>query len=82
MIHSLRLSQKHSVELVRMSDDYINKHWKDNPTVLYGIGKYGSDVYRIFYLGVEVSFEPKDRVLSDYHVSTTKYDINYSQNCV
>jgi len=68
-----------------MSNDYINKDWKGNPTALYGIGKYGSDAYRIFCTGDWRNVEPKDHALNDYHEwlkSTEKYDVNYSQNCV
>ncbi len=85
MIQPLGLSEKRSVALVRMSNDYINKDWKDNPAVLYGIGKYGSDAYRIFCIGDWRSVKPKDHALNDYHEwlkSTEKYDVNYSQNCV
>ena len=67
MIQPLGLSERRSRSLVRMSDDYINKQWKKSPDVLYGIGKYGSDAYRIFCLGEWQRVEPKDHALSDYH---------------
>ena len=67
MIQPLGLSERRSRSLVRMSDDYINKQWKKSPDVLYGIGKYGSDAYRIFCLGEWQCVEPKDHALSDYH---------------
>ena len=85
MIKPLGLSQKRSVALVRMSDDYISKDWKVNPAVLYGIGKYGSDVYRIFCTGEWSSVKPKDHALNDYHMwlkTEPKYGINYTRSCV
>ena len=85
MITPLGLSQKRSVALVRMSDDYISKDWKVNPAVLYGIGKYGSDVYRIFCTGEWSSVKPKDHALNDYHMwlkTEPKYGINYTRSCV
>tara|TARA_Y100000310_G_C20673515_1_gene811561 strand:+ start:1257 stop:1712 length:456 start_codon:yes stop_codon:yes gene_type:complete len=67
MIKPLGLSERRSRSLIRMSDDYINKDWRYSPDVLYGIGKYGSDAYRIFCLGEWKSVSPTDHALSDYH---------------
>ena len=67
MIKPLGLSKRRSSALVRMSNDYINKDWKDSPEVLYGIGKYGSDAYRIFCIGDWKNVAPKDHALNDYH---------------
>jgi methyl-CpG-binding domain protein 4 len=67
MIRNLGLSRKRSVALVRMSNDYLVKDWKDSPDSLYGIGKYGSDAYRIFCKGEWRCVEPKDHALNDYH---------------
>jgi methyl-CpG-binding domain protein 4 len=67
MIKPLGLSERRSNSLVRMSNDYINKDWKDSPEVLYGIGKYGSDAYRIFCIGDWKNVAPKDHALNDYH---------------
>jgi methyl-CpG-binding domain protein 4 len=67
MIKPLGLSQRRSVALVRMSDDYLKKQWKNKPDVLYGIGKYASDAYMIFCLGRWKCVEPKDTALNDYH---------------
>jgi methyl-CpG-binding domain protein 4 len=67
MIKPLGLSERRSRTLIRMSDDYINKDWKYSPDVLYGIGKYGSDAYRIFCLGEWRSVMPSDHALNDYH---------------
>jgi|TARA_Y100000310_G_C20700775_1_gene829656 methyl-CpG-binding domain protein 4 len=67
MIGPLGLSQRRSRTLIRMSNDYINKEWRRDPAVLYGIGKYASDAYRIFCLGEWKSVEPRDHALNDYH---------------
>ena len=50
--------------LVRMSQDYLT--WDGNDaTMLYGIGKYGSDSYEIFYKN-NLSVEPTDKELRRY----------------
>lgn len=67
MIKPIGLSRKRSVALVKMSNDYINIDWRDRPDKLYGIGKYGSDAYRIFCLGDWKNVSPKDHALNDYH---------------
>tara|TARA_B100000700_G_scaffold326374_1_gene437733 strand:+ start:233 stop:658 length:426 start_codon:yes stop_codon:yes gene_type:complete len=67
LIKPLGLSQRRSKALVDMSKDYLQKDWKDQPDVLYGIGKYGSDAYRIFCLGEWKKVEPKDGALVNYH---------------
>lgn len=47
----------------RMSEDYLT--WDgDDATVLYGIGQYGSESYRIFFRGER--FEPQDKELRNY----------------
>jgi adenine-specific DNA glycosylase len=47
----------------RMSEDYLT--WDgDDATVLYGIGQYGSESYRIFFRGER--FEPQDKELRRY----------------
>ena len=47
----------------RMSEDYLT--WDgDDATVLYGIGQYGSESYRIFFRGER--FEPQDQELRNY----------------
>jgi methyl-CpG-binding domain protein 4 len=50
--------------LVRMSWDYLTWDGKD-ATILYGIGKYGSDSYEIFYKN-NYSVEPTDKELKRY----------------
>jgi len=67
VISHLGLSERRSRALIRMSYDYIHADWKDDPTVLYGIGKYASDAYHIFCSGEWRSVCPKDRALNDYH---------------
>jgi methyl-CpG-binding domain protein 4 len=50
--------------LVRMSQDYLT--WDGNDaTKLYGIGKYGSDSYEIFFKQ-NYSVEPTDKELKRY----------------
>ena len=66
-IQPLGLSERRSRALVLMSDGYLRKSWRDNPTVLYGIGKYASDAYRIFCLGDIAGVTPRDHALNDYH---------------
>ena len=50
--------------LVQMSRDYLT--WDGNDaTILYGIGKYGSDSYEIFYKN-NYSVQPTDKELIRY----------------
>lgn len=50
--------------LIRMSKDYLT--WDgDDATMLYGIGKYGSDSYEIFFKH-NYSVEPTDKELKRY----------------
>jgi methyl-CpG-binding domain protein 4 len=67
MIQPLGLSRRRSEALVKMSDDYLNKDWKNQPETLYGVGKYASDAYRIFCLGDWENVKPKDHALNNYH---------------
>jgi methyl-CpG-binding domain protein 4 len=50
--------------LVQMSRDYLTWDGED-ATVLYGIGKYGSDSYEIFFKQ-NYSVEPTDKELKRY----------------
>jgi len=50
--------------LVRMSTDYLTWDGED-ATMLYGIGKYGSDSYEIFFKN-NYSVEPTDKELKRY----------------
>jgi adenine-specific DNA glycosylase len=47
----------------RMSQDYLTWDQQD-AKMLYGIGQYGSESYRIFFLGER--FEPQDKELRRY----------------
>jgi methyl-CpG-binding domain protein 4 len=50
--------------LIRMTEDYLS--WDgDDATLLYGIGKYGSDSYEIFFKN-NYSVEPTDKELKRY----------------
>ena len=50
--------------LIRMSQDYLT--WNgDDATILYGIGKYGSDSYEIFFKH-NYTVEPADKELIRY----------------
>ena len=66
LIQPLGLSQRRAKALKNMSYEYIHKDWKDDATKLYGIGKYGSDAYRIFCKGEWREVEPKDGALVNY----------------
>jgi methyl-CpG-binding domain protein 4 len=50
--------------LMRMSEDYLNWDGED-ATMLYGIGKYGSDSYEIFFKQ-NYSVKPTDKELKRY----------------
>ena len=50
--------------LRRMSEDFLKWDYKD-ATDLYGIGKYGSDSYRIFYKN-EIPKDVEDKELKRY----------------
>ena len=50
--------------LVRMSRDYLTWNGED-ATMLYGIGKYGSDSYEIFFKQ-NYSVDPTDKELKRY----------------
>ena len=73
LISPLGLSERRSKALKKMSYDFINKDWKVNPTVLYGVGKYASDAYRIFCVGDWKNVEPKDGALVNYHNFLKEY---------
>lgn len=66
LIKPIGMSQKRSVALKRMSYEYTHKDWRKDPSVLYGIGKYASDAYRIFVLDQWQDTEPKDGALINY----------------
>jgi methyl-CpG-binding domain protein 4 len=67
VIQPLGLSKRRAKALVRMSREYLEKEWQDDPTQLYGIGKYGSDAYKIFCTPHWREVDPKDGALVNYH---------------
>ena len=67
LISPLGLSKRRAKALKAMSNDYITKSWKNNPSLLFGIGKYGSDAYKIFCTNDWQNVEPKDGALIKYH---------------
>ena len=67
VIQPLGLSKRRAKALIRMSKDYLSKEWQDDPTKLYGIGKYGSDAYKIICTPDWKEVEPKDGALVNYH---------------
>ena len=64
IIQPLGMVNVRSTRLVRMSQDYLT--WNgDDATMLYGIGKYGSDSYEIFFKN-NLDVEPADKELLAY----------------
>ena len=66
MIQPLGLSKRRANALIQMSEGYLKKNWREDPKVLYGIGKYASDAYQIFCVGDWRGVEPKDSALNNY----------------
>jgi len=63
VIWSLGMMNVRYTRLKRMTQDYLTWDMKD-ATMLYGIGEYGSQSYRIFFN--KERFEPKDKELRRY----------------
>ena len=63
VIWSLGMMNVRYTRLRRMTQDYLTWDKKD-ATMLYGIGQYGSECYRIFFNNER--FEPKDKELRRY----------------
>jgi len=64
IIQPLGMMNIRYTRLVKMSQDYLT--WDGNDaTMLYGIGKYGSDSYEIFYKN-NYKVEPTDKELIRY----------------
>ena len=63
VIWSLGMMNVRYTRLRRMTQDYLTWDMKD-ATMLYGIGEYGSESYRIFFNNER--FEPKDKELRRY----------------
>ena len=63
VIWSLGMVNVRYNRILRMTQDYLT--WDGNDaTMLYGIGQYGSESYRIFFKNER--FEPKDKELRRY----------------
>ena len=69
LLQPLGMVHVRTQRLRRMSEDFLKWDRKD-ATDLYGIGKYGSDSYRIFYKN-EIPKNVTDKVLKKY---ITKYE--------
>lgn len=63
VIWSLGMVNVRYNRILRMTRDYLTWDGKD-ATILYGIGEYGSQSYRIFFKNER--FEPKDKELRKY----------------
>jgi len=64
IIQPLGMTNVRYKRLVQMSKDYLT--WDGNDaTILYGIGKYGSDSYEIFFKN-NYSVQPTDKELKRY----------------
>jgi adenine-specific DNA glycosylase len=63
VIWSLGMVNVRYNRILRMTRDYLTWDGKD-ATMLYGIGQYGSESYRIFFKNER--FEPKDKELRKY----------------
>ena len=75
LIKPLGLSRRRAKALKRMSYDYTHKDWRDDPSSLYGIGKYGSDAYYIFCTDNWRTVQPKDGALVNYYNWRIKNDV-------
>lgn len=65
LIKPLGLSNKRSAGIIRMSEDYIKKDWKE-PKELFGLGQYAQDSYDIFIRKRLNVVDPADKFLSKY----------------
>jgi methyl-CpG-binding domain protein 4 len=63
VIQPLGMWRRRAKMIYRMSIDYLTWDGED-ATVLHGIGRYGSESYRIFFKGER--FEPGDKELRRY----------------
>jgi methyl-CpG-binding domain protein 4 len=75
MIQPLGLHRRRAKAIYRMSIDFLSWDGKD-ATQLHGIGQYGSESYRIFFLGE--TLEPKDKELKKYMLdinTKSEYDV-------
>jgi len=72
IIKPLGMYNKRTMTLKRFSREFISENWVDAKD-LHGIGKYGSDSDRIFYLGEWKSIEPTDGALISYKKFLEEY---------
>jgi methyl-CpG-binding domain protein 4 len=66
MVKGLGFGKRRAQTLVKMSAGYLRDDW-DDPSELYGVGKYASDAWHIFCVGDWKSTQPKDHALVHYH---------------
>ncbi len=67
MIAPLGLANRRATTLIKLSQQYIGKHWDDDPRCLHGVGEYAYDAWQIFCKGRWASIpEPKDGALKKY----------------
>ena len=64
MLKELGMKYVRSIRLLKMSKDFLEWDGED-ATELFGIGKYGSDSYRIFYKN-EIPDNVQDKELKRY----------------
>ncbi len=67
MLKPIGLNKRRAKTLIRFSKEYLEKEWSSDPRVLYGIGKYASDAYKIFCVGDWRNVQPNDHALNWYH---------------
>jgi len=64
LIAPLGFKNRRTSTIIRFSHDWVNLDWEE-PSELYGIGKYGQDSWEIFQKG-NLNVEPTDGVLNTY----------------
>ena len=75
LITSLGMSNIRIARLLKMSEDFLTWDGED-ATKLYGIGKYGSDSYRLFYKN-EIPDNIQDHELKRYVKEELLYENNH-----
>lgn len=69
LIKPLGIYKKRAVCIRRFSSEYLStpkEVWNRDPTVLFGVGQYASDAFKIFCLGQWQSVTPEDKDLRRY----------------
>lgn len=64
IMQPLGLSNKRAKTIIRFSKEFLQNDWEE-PSELYGIGRYGQDSYDIFINNMIV-LDPSDHVLKKY----------------